>query len=227
MAYTKYAADCGADACLVVTPYYNKPNISGLREHYKAINQVGLPIILYNIPGRTGINLSPKTLSLITSECENIRGLKAANGNLDEITEAALRFENSKQTVDILSGDDSLTLPIMSVGGTGVVSVISNLMPKVYTNFTHDIMFSNKREQIITTNKILFELCSNLLCVSPNPVPIKHLLNYTNVAVGRCRLPLGKLENEQIRKLDKCFLSTIKKLMDNGDDIDSHLKAII
>jgi 4-hydroxy-tetrahydrodipicolinate synthase len=117
---TRAAKDAGADACLVVNPYYNKPNQKGLYEHFKAISEVGLPIVLYNIPGRTGITMTPQTVAEL-SKLPNIVAIKEATGSLDQASEIA-----SLCDITILSGDDNLTLPIMAIGGKGVISVLSN-----------------------------------------------------------------------------------------------------
>lgn len=115
---TERAAEAGADGCLIVCPYYNKPTPDGVRAHFRELNKIGIPLIVYNIPGRTAINISPETMEPIVGECDNVVGVKVSNSDLDEITDIAERSARSA-TFSILSGDNSLTVPISSVGGVG------------------------------------------------------------------------------------------------------------
>ena len=129
--FTKHAEDAGVDGCLLITPYYNKPNVSGLKEHFKRIgDSVELPLILYNIASRTGLNMTAETMVELASEVANIKGVKEASGDLKQVG-AVVKLANDRDLdFTVVAGDDFLTLPIMSLGGTGVISVAANVAPK-------------------------------------------------------------------------------------------------
>lgn len=197
--YTQRAKELGADACLIVAPYYNKPTQEGLYQHYKAIaTSVKLPIIIYNIPGRTGVNILPKTFERLHKEFpEIIIGVKEASGGLDQVTEIINRC--GKKIV-VLSGDDSLTLPILSVGGKGVISVIANIVPKQMADMI-EYYFKGEHKKASALNQKLFTL-SKAMFIETNPIPIKYAMSVLEMPSGPVRLPLTSpsLENQTIIK---------------------------
>lgn len=197
---TSHAMEIGADACLIVCPYYNKPTPKGLLAHFSALNEIGVPLIIYNIPGRSGINIAPATIADIARACPNVVGLKASNGDLDEITEAAASAAESNRPFSVLSGDDSLTLPILSVGGVGVISVLANILPEPMVA----LLQAWKRCDTTTATAIMHAihpLARALLKVGSNPAPIKALMNARGLSVGDCRLPLVAPEPEAVEML--------------------------
>ncbi|MCS7249752.1 MAG: 4-hydroxy-tetrahydrodipicolinate synthase [candidate division WOR-3 bacterium] len=195
--YTELAEKLGADACLVVSPYYNKPTQEGLYYHFKEVSQsVKIPIILYNIPSRTGVNILPKTIERLVTECKNIIGIKEASGNLDQVSEIISRLGNN---FVVLSGDDSLTLPILSLGGKGVISVLANILPKE----THLLVKHFLEGNIFEAQKIhlkYFKLMKALF-VETNPIPIKTAMNLMGLPAGELRLPLTPMTKENLEYL--------------------------
>ena len=194
---TKRAAADGADAALVVAPYYNKPTQQGFVEHFKVIAEtVDLPICVYNIPGRTGKNIEPDSICRL-GELENITLVKEATGSLDQASEI---LNNSNLT--LLSGDDSLTLPLMSIGGSGVISVVGNIIPQdmmalISAFDSGDIAAAQQ------WHHKLFPLCRDMLGLSTNPIPIKAAMAMLGMDSGELRLPmtpLSELEVAQLRK---------------------------
>jgi len=181
---TREAKNNGADAALVVNPYYNKPNQKGLFEHFKAIAAEGLPIVLYNIPGRTGITMNPDTVAKLYNEIPAIVAIKEATGSLDMTSEIA-----SLCDIIILSGDDSLTLPLISAGAHGVISVSSNIMPEVVKSLAHAAL----EGRMADARKIHlehFEFMKTMFA-EPNPQPIKYAMYKTGkIPSPAVRLPL-------------------------------------
>jgi 4-hydroxy-tetrahydrodipicolinate synthase len=199
---TSRAKELGADAALVVTPYYNKPTPEGLLLHYKEIDALGLPVYLYNIPGRTGINIDPETIITLAASCNTIVGVKASNGDLEQITETALLSKTLNKKFCILSGDDSLTLPILSVGGVGIVSVIANFCPSVMVRLVE--VYANKEIHLAKAiMHAIFPLSRALLKFGSNPSPIKALMDHSGMDVGGCRLPLAGIQDEKVQILWK------------------------
>ncbi|MCS7166848.1 MAG: 4-hydroxy-tetrahydrodipicolinate synthase [Gemmatales bacterium] len=194
---TRFAHRAGADAALMVGPYYNKPTQEGYYRHFASIAEaVDIPIILYNIPSRTGSNILPETIARL-AEIPNIVGIKEASGSLDQVSQIAVTTD-----LTILSGDDSLTLPIMSVGGRGVVSVVGNIVPKdvkaMITAFLKgDLM------QAIAWHRKLFPLCRDMLTVATNPIPIKTAMKLLQMDSGELRLPLCPLDISGEAKIRK------------------------
>lgn len=185
---TKYAESVGVDAALIVTPYYNKATQAGLIAHYSEIaKNTNLPIILYSVPGRTGVNISPNTC-LELSKISNIVAIKEASGNLSQIAEIA---SICKDNLHIYSGNDDQILPILSLGGIGVISVLSNVYPK----YTHDMTenYFNGNLSIATKMQLdAIELIKALFC-EVNPIPVKEALNMIGFNCGIPRLPLTPL----------------------------------
>lgn len=182
---TKYAESVGVDAALVVTPYYNKTTQDGLVAHYKAIAEnTNLPIILYSVPSRTGVNILPDTCKKL-SEIENIVAIKEASGNISQIAEIA---EFCGDNLQIYSGNDDQIVPIMSLGGIGVISVLSNIMPK----YTHEIVNKFLNGQIEESRKMQLKSLRLIkaLFSEVNPIPVKTALNLMGYNFGEPRLPL-------------------------------------
>ncbi|MCQ4934969.1 MULTISPECIES: 4-hydroxy-tetrahydrodipicolinate synthase [Anaerotignum] len=190
----------GADAVLLVTPYYNKATQKGLILHYTAVAEsLSIPIILYNVPGRTGCNIAPKTV-LELSKVKNIVAVKEASGNLSQVAEIAALVGPD---FDIYSGNDDQILPILSLGGKGVISVLSNIAPKE----THDMVvkfFEGDLKGSIALQLGAIELISALFC-EVNPIPVKTALDLMGYEVGPCRMPLCAMEDKNLETLKKAM----------------------
>ncbi|HOQ04489.1 MAG TPA: 4-hydroxy-tetrahydrodipicolinate synthase [Anaerohalosphaeraceae bacterium] len=193
---TAFARKVGADASLQVCPYYNKPTQEGFYQHFKAIaEEVDIPIILYNIPGRCGgTGLTPQTVARL-SEIENIVAIKEATGSLDMTSEIL-----SLCNITVLSGDDSLTLPICSVGGKGVISVIANIVPADVKAMT-DLILEGDFVSARKWHRKLFPLAKAMLGLASNPIPIKAAMAMLNLASEELRLPLTPLNDAQKTQL--------------------------
>lgn len=188
---TKKAEELGADAVLVVTPYYNKTTQKGLIAHFtKIANSTNLPVILYNVPSRTGLNMLPNTV-LELSKVSNIVGIKEASGNLEQVKEILELVSND---FAIYSGNDDQISDIYKLGGVGVISVLSNLYPQD----TKDMCVYLENNDYINGDKLQNDLLSLIktLFIEVNPIPIKHALNYVGINVGTLRLPLVDLDDE-------------------------------
>ncbi|MBP5268257.1 MAG: 4-hydroxy-tetrahydrodipicolinate synthase [Ruminococcus sp.] len=195
---SKKAEELGADAVLLVTPYYNKPSQKGLIVHYTTIaNAINIPIILYNVPSRTGVNITPETLKEL-SKVKNIVAVKEASGNISQIARVAALCGDE---LDIYSGNDDQIVPIMALGGKGVISVLSNVMPKETHEITQLCLENKYPEANAKMNKLLDLANSNGLFCDVNPIPVKEALNLMGWDVGECRLPLVKMEDAKIEKL--------------------------
>jgi len=190
------AKEYGADGILVVTPYYNKPSQEGLFEHYKLVaDNSSLPVILYNVPGRTGVNMLPETQLKIADACSNVIGTKEASGDLTQMMEI---IRNSQEGFSLLSGDDSLAVPAISIGAKGVVSVISNYAPGQFSDMVR-YSLKGKFKEALKIHYELFELME-LNFIEPNPMPVKAILSYMGMIKPTIRLPLLlplKRENEK------------------------------
>jgi len=197
---TKFAKDVGADGALLITPYYNKPNDKGMLAHFKAISAIDLPIILYNVPSRTGINLKPEIVAELAKE-SNIVGIKEASGNLQQVT----RIIEQTQDEDfvVLSGDDALTLPILAIGGKGVISVAANVAPKHVVSMVKAFNQGNIQE----ARKLHFELAPLIraLFLETNPIPVKKAVELIGIPAGDLRLPLSSLSKENEDKLKEAL----------------------
>ena len=193
IAMSKYAKIAGADAVLVVTPYYNKTNQEGLYIHYQKIAKAiyPLPLVIYNVPSRTGVDISVETI-LKLSKIENIIAIKEANPSLEKICNIILATE--EENFGVLSGNDNLLLPILSVGGKGVISVAANILP----DQMHNICQNNDKNLFYKYLDIM-----NNLFLDVNPIMIKEAMNYLGFDVGKVRLPLYTSKNEKLIKLYK------------------------
>ncbi|MCF7955310.1 MAG: 4-hydroxy-tetrahydrodipicolinate synthase [Phycisphaerae bacterium] len=184
---TEYARKVGADASLQVTPYYNKPTQEGFYQHFKMIaEEVNLPVVLYNIPGRSAAGMTSETIIRL-SHIENIVAIKEASGSMDIASDVAGNCD-----LDILSGDDSLTLPIASIGGKGVISVVANIVPADVKAMT-DLILQGDLVSARKWHHKLFTLSKSLLSMSTNPIPIKAAMEILDMAPGEMRLPMTPL----------------------------------
>ena len=185
--YTERAKKAGADAALVVTPYYNKPSKEGLFRHFEAVSKVGIPIIVYNIQGRTGTNIPTDVLARI-AELPNIAGVKEASGNINQMMEVIAQIKSKQPDFVVLSGDDGLTLPLMAAGGDGVISVVSNLTPSLITQM---VDYSLKGD-FDSARKVHYRLLPffKAAFVDGNPTSIKYAMNFKGLPAGAVRLPL-------------------------------------
>jgi len=188
---TAFSKKVGADATLQVCPYYNKPTQEGFYQHFKVIaEEVDLPIVLYNIPGRCGAGLTPETVARL-AEIENIVAIKEATGSMDQASEIATRCD-----ITIISGDDSLTLPLASVGGKGVISVVANIVPADVKAMT-DLILEGDFVSALKWHKKLFTLSKGMLTLATNPIPIKAAVAMLNMASEELRLPLVPMEDDK------------------------------
>lgn len=187
----------GADGLLVVTPYYNKATQKGLKLHFSAVaNSVNIPIILYNVPGRTGCNILPETAAWLAENVENIVGIKEASGN---ISQAAKLMSLAGDKIDLYSGNDDQIVPIMSLGGKGVISVLSNVAPRQ----THDIVASYLEGDVKKSCELQLkavDLIDALFC-EVNPIPVKTAMNLMGKECGPLRGPLCEMEEKNVAKL--------------------------
>jgi 4-hydroxy-tetrahydrodipicolinate synthase len=194
---TKYAAKIGADACLVVTPYYNKPTNRGLYLHFKAVaDSVKIPIILYNIVGRTGKNIEPELMAKLAQDCKNIVGVKEASGSLEQMQR--IREVCPKDFI-LLSGDDALTLPLLSIGGVGVISVAANIVPKDVVG----VINAFNKGDLKTAQAINAKLqpLIRALFVETNPIPVKTACEFMGLCSSAMRLPMCPMEDVNLLKL--------------------------
>ena len=198
---TRHAKGAGADACLVVVPYYNKPTQQGLFEHFTAVADLGLPVIMYNIPGRTGVNMLPETVARLAQH-PTIVGMKEATGNLEQMTQDIVLCGDQ---LVYLSGDDTLTLPLMSVGGHGVISVVANIVPKDTSDLCQAFLSGDwKRARELHLR--LFPL-SQAMFVETNPIPVKTALALMGRIEPEFRLPLCRLAEANLTKLKAALRS--------------------
>src|SRR3989344_1149288 len=194
---TQHAADAGASGALIVSPYYNKPTQEGLYRHFKAIaDNVKIPIILYNIAGRTAVNIDPATIARLAKDCKNIIGVKEASGSLDQMQ--VIKHACPKDFV-LLSGDDIITLPILGIGGAGVISVAANIVPQdvvKVVNFFKEGQLEKARElhyKLLPLYKALF--------IETNPIPVKEAMGMMDLCSSEVRLPLCPMSDANRAKL--------------------------
>lgn len=192
---SKFSKEVGADGLLVITPYYNKTSKKGLFEHFKTINdQVDLPIMAYNVPSRTGMNISPEMLFEL-SKLKNITSIKEASGNLSQ----AILYRKLCPNIDLYSGNDDQIVPFMSIGGKGTVTVLGNILPRIVHDITHEYMNGNVKKSLDLQLKYLN--FTNSLFIETNPIPIKTALNLIGKNVGNFRLPLVEIDPNNLDKL--------------------------
>jgi len=191
---TRHAKETGADGSLIITPYYNKPTQQGIYEHYKAIlEEVDIPIIIYNVPSRTGVSISAETVARL-AEFDNIVAIKEATGDIDQASQILNLCD-----ITVLSGDDSLTLPIMSIGGKGVVSVLANILPREVSELTSSFL-KGEIENAQRLHNSLFPICKAMF-IETNPIPVKTAMKLLGSLNGEMRLPLCDMSDEHKRQL--------------------------
>lgn len=197
---SKFAQDAGADAILTVAPYYNKTSQKGLYEHFKAIAQsISIPVILYNVPSRTNLNINPETVKAL-SEIENIVGIKECNFN-----QVAEIMSLCGENIAVYSGEDGLVIPLMSLGGLGVISVMANIIPAKTKEMTHKFL----RGDIEGSRKIQIELIDLIkaLFSDVSPMPVKAAMNLMGMNVGKCRMPLVEPSEKTIDMLKSTLIN--------------------
>ena len=190
--YVNRAKEAGADYALVVTPYYNKPSDEGIFRHFEAVSKCGIPIIVYNIAGRTGKNISVELLARI-AELPNIAGVKEASGSMTQIMEVIEKIASKKPGFSVLSGDDIFTLPVMAAGGDGVISVLSNLMPNKVAALVDALL----KEDMAEARCIHYSLAPlfRAMFVDGNPASVKYAMKLKGLLSGRLRLPLVEVND--------------------------------
>ncbi|MFN3527877.1 MAG: 4-hydroxy-tetrahydrodipicolinate synthase [Candidatus Altarchaeaceae archaeon] len=204
---TKHAKDTGADACLLISPYYNKPTQEGIYQHFKKISEIDIPLILYNIQSRTAVNIEPETVKRLM-EIDNIIGIKEASSNFDQISKI-IYFARDRKNFSVISGNDSQTLPIIALGGKGVISVISNIIPKETKQLVDYCLNGNFEE----ARKIHYRILNlmNVAFIETNPIPIKYMMNkmkekgMRGMNAGTLRLPLVELSEKNKIKVDEAL----------------------
>ena len=194
---TKFAKNSGADAALVVAPYYNKPTQEGLYKHFKQISdEVDIPIVLYNVPGRTVVNMHPETVERLAKNCKNIIGIKEASGSLEQ---ASKILNLCGRDFTLLSGDDSVNFPLLAIGGKGFISVTANIAPKDVADL-YNLFVKNNFVKAMELHYKLLPL-NEILFVEPNPIPVKFALNLMSLISPEIRPPLYSLSQENAHKL--------------------------
>lgn len=194
---TKFAEGVKAQAALLVCPYYNKPTQKGVYEHFKAIaEEVSLPLILYNIPSRTGLNMLPETIAKLAKEFKNIVGVKEASGSLDQMIE--LKKLAPKEFL-LISGDDALTLPILAIGGVGVISVLANILPRE----VEEVIRRFEKKDLEGTRQLHFKLYPLIkaMFIETNPIPVKTAMAMMGMISDELRLPMSEMSPENKEKL--------------------------
>ncbi len=198
---TKSAQQAGADAALLISPYYNKPTQEGLYQHFKAISEsVDLPLVPYNIASRTGVNMLPETFARIADTCANVVAIKEASGDLEQMSQVR-RLTQGK--VALLSGDDALTLPVIAIGGTGVISVLANLVPQDVAQLV-DLALAGKHAEALALHETMLPLVKSLF-VETNPIPIKAAMAALGLIDPEVRLPLTAISKAGKQVLDQAM----------------------
>lgn len=216
---SREAQKAGVDGLLLVTPYYNKATQKGLYEHFKLIaNSVNVPILLYNIPGRTGVTMAPDTIIKLCTDVKNIVGVKEASGNISAIAKLMSKADGK---VDLYSGNDDQIVPILSLGGKGVISVLSNVAPKQ----THDICenyFNGNVAESCRMQLEAIELIDALFC-EVNPIPVKKAMNLLGKCTDGIRRPLTVMEDANVEKLRNAMMNY--GILSQNNDSESSLNA--
>ncbi|HNX80662.1 MAG TPA: 4-hydroxy-tetrahydrodipicolinate synthase [Candidatus Omnitrophota bacterium] len=199
---TRHAEKAGADASLQVSPYYNRPTQKGLYEHFKAVaDAVKIPIILYNIASRTGVNIEPETVAKLACDCKNIVGVKEASGNVEQMSRVKYLCGG---TFDLISGDDALTLPVLAIGGTGIISVVANIIPRDVA----DMVSAFAQGDIAGAQALHYKMLPliKMMFVETNPIPVKTAMGLVGMCEPGLRLPMSALLPENVAKLKKALL---------------------
>ena len=191
----------GADAVLLVTPYYNKATQKGLIAHFTAVaNSVNVPIILYNVPSRTGCNIQPETAVYLAQNVENIVGIKEASGNISQVVKLA---SLANGCIDIYSGNDDQVVPLLALGGKGVISVTANIIPEDVHDMVQKYLDGDVKESLDLQLKTI-DLCNALFC-EVNPIPVKKAVELLGMCGGTLRMPLTEMEPQNVEKLKKAM----------------------
>jgi 4-hydroxy-tetrahydrodipicolinate synthase len=197
---TMSAKKAGCDGVLVIAPYYNKPTQKGLYLHFKAVaDAVDIPIILYNIAGRTGVNIEPATMAKLAKDCKNIVGVKEASGSLDQMSQ----IKSLIPDFELISGDDGLTLPLLSIGGCGIISVITNIIPGEVVSLVKAFNKGNIEEARKTHYRLLPLI--KVMFIETNPIPVKTAAGFLGICDGSLRLPMCEPEEANKLKLEKAL----------------------
>ncbi len=198
---TRHAKKAGAAASLQVSPYYNRPTQKGLYEHFRKISEsADIPIILYNIASRTGVNIEPETMAKMAKDCKNIVAVKEASGNLEQMSRIK---QLCGPAFDLISGDDALTLPVMSIGGTGVISVVANIVPKDVADMVKAYETGNLKEAVRLHYKLL--PLTKSMFIETNPIPVKTAMGLMGLCNPYLRLPMCEMLPENKEKLVKAM----------------------
>jgi 4-hydroxy-tetrahydrodipicolinate synthase len=206
---TKHAEQCGADATLQVNPYYNKPTQEGLYRHFKIIaDSTNLPVIIYNIKGRTGVNLETNTLMRIIADCRNVVGVKEASGDMNQIKEVIAK---SPDYFSVLSGDDNLALEVVKSGGQGVISVASNVIPKETVELISAALNGNFSDAERINSRLMPLFRAEF--IETNPIPIKFMLEMKGLCKGVYRLPMCEL-NPEDKEMVKAVMNQLNLLQE-------------
>ncbi|WP_298668291.1 4-hydroxy-tetrahydrodipicolinate synthase [uncultured Methanofollis sp.] len=194
--FTKAARNLGADGALVISPYYNKPNRSGLVKHFSALAALDIPVVLYNVPGRTGQNLQPD-LVVELADNPNIVGIKEASGDLEQVSR--ILEDTQDKDFKVLSGDDALTLPILALGGSGVISVTANIEPALMVRMYEAV----KKGDLEEARRLHYRMAplTRAMFIDTNPIPVKKAAELRGMAAGPVRLPLDELDPAKTEKL--------------------------
>jgi len=200
--YTERAKKAGADAALVVTPYYNKPSSEGIFRHFEAVSRVGIPILVYNIAGRTGKNIDTPTLSRI-ADLPNIAGVKEASGSISQMTDVIATIKSKHPDFAVLSGDDAMTLPLLASGGDGVVSVVSNAAPALVSEMVRAALSGDYE----AARKIHYRLLPffKAAFIDGNPTSIKYAMRVKGLPSGSVRLPLVDVHDEAKKIIEEAL----------------------
>jgi len=193
---TQFAKDAGADGVLSITPYYNNPMPEGMFQHFKAINEVGIPIIAYNVPGRTGKNMPAETTIRLANELENVVGVKEASGDINQFMEIVA---NTPNDFAVLSGEDALVFPMMALGGAGSISVVANEVPNQFSRMIHACQEGNWEEARTIHYKLLPLMNHNF--IETNPIPVKTALGLMGKIEPHMRLPLTPMADNTLNTL--------------------------
>lgn len=198
---TKQAAKSGADATLHVSPYYNRPTQAGLYMHFKAVAECAdIPVILYNIASRTGVNIEPETVARLAADCKNIAGIKEASGSLEQMS----RIKSlCPANFALISGDDALTLPVLAIGGTGVISVVANVVPRDVANMIGAFEKGNLKKAQELHYKLLPLV--KAMFIETNPIPVKTAMGLLKLCEPDLRLPMCEMLAENVEKLKKAL----------------------
>lgn len=197
VAMTAFAAQAGCDGALLVSPYYNKPTQKGLFLHYKAVaDAVKIPLVLYNIQGRTAVNILPQTMAQLAAACPNIVAVKEASGSLEQMAQV----HAACPSWDLLSGDDALTLPVLSIGGTGVISVLANIAPRE----TADLVAAWQRGDLAAARDLHYRTLPlvKAMFIETNPIPVKTAMGMMGLCAPDLRLPMCPMEDATRRELE-------------------------